>query len=134
MTDLNQNSNPADEATPQTDWESTPGLWEVLGSIEEISVTPGFADRVVQAARPARRILSFRRLVPVAAAASVLLFVLWWAQRDSEVVAPVAPEAGSSGAVANEIEALLGEGLDDDEYLAQEVDGLALENREWFGS
>ena len=135
MKKADDNSNESSvTTTPESDLRSEPGLWEVLGAVKDVPVSSGFSSRVGQAVLGTRgRRLLFRRLIPVTVAAGVLILAAWWLSRSEESTTRALPHSDIPELTVSELEALLDDGSDEDEHLAKEVDGLSVENREWFG-
>jgi hypothetical protein len=77
--------------------------------------------------------LLFRRAIPLTVAAGVLILAAWWLSRSEESTTRALPPSDIPELTVSELEVLLDDGSDEDEHLAKEVDGLSVENREWFG-
>lgn len=135
MKEADNNSNESSvSTTPEIDLRSEPGLWEVLGAVNDVPVSSGFSSRVGQEVQRTRgRRLFFRRAIPITVAAGVLILAVWWLDRSEESTTRALPPSDIPELTVSELEALLDDGSDEDEHLAKEVDGLSVENREWFG-
>lgn len=130
----NKSNESRASTTPESDLRSEPGLWEVLGAVNDVPVSSGFSSRVGQKVLRTRgRRLLFRRAIPVTVAAGVLILAAWWLSRSEESTTQALPPSDIPELTVSELEVLLDDGSDEDEHLAKEVDGLSVENREWFG-